>query len=135
MGSTRLEVLSNEECQRLLEGAVVGRVGVTVSAIPEILPVNYVMVDGDVVFRTGAGTKLYGATRNAPIAFEVDESDPVSLSGWSVLVVGFSEEVTDPEDAARALAILPDGWVLGEHEHVVRLSPNRISGRRIHRHE
>lgn len=131
MGSTRLEVLSDEECQRLLEGGVVGRVGVTVSAIPEILPVNYKLLDGDIVFRTGRGTKLHSATSGAPIAFEVDEADPVTLSGWSVLIVGFTEEVTDPEDIAHALAILPDGWVPHEHENVIRLTPSRISGRRI----
>src|SRR3974377_1661696 len=99
MGSTRLEVLSNEECQRLLEGGVMGRVGVTVSAIPEILPVNYTLLDGDIVFRTGRGTKLHSATSDAPIAFEVDEADPVTLSGWSVLVVGPPHEIPSPDDA------------------------------------
>ncbi len=128
---SRLEVLSDEECRRLLEGGVIGRVGVTVSAIPEVLPVNYKLLDGDIVFRTGRGTKLHAATSDAPIAFEIDESDPVTLSGWSVLVVGLTEEVTDPEEIARALAILPDGWVPHEHEHVIRLTPARVSGRRI----
>ena len=131
MVSTRLEVLSDEECHRLLEHAVVGRVGVTVSAIPEILPVNYTLIDGDIVFRTGRGTKLHAATSDAPIAFEVDEADPVTLTGWSVLVVGLTEELTDPEEIARAFAILPNGWVPQEHEHVIRLTPARVSGRRI----
>ena len=129
--STRLEVLSTEDCYRLLRGGLVGRVGVTVSAIPEVLPVNYTLLEGDIVFRTGRDTSLYAATRDVPIAFEVDESDPVTLSGWSVLAVGLTEEVTDPEEIARALAILPDSWAPHEHAHVIRLTPARISGRRI----
>jgi len=102
-----------------------------VSAIPEVLPVNYTLLEGDIVFRTGLGTKLCAATRDAPIAFEVDESDPATLSGWSVLAVGITEEVTDPEEIAQVLAILPDGWVPYEHVQVIRLAPIRVSGRRI----
>lgn len=131
--STHLEMLGTEECLRLLEAGAVGRVGVTVSGVPEVLPVNYRVIDGNVVFRTGSGTKLHAATRHAPIAFEVDESDPETLAGWSVLVVGFSEEVTDPGEVAQALGMLPNGWVAGDREHVVRLTPSRISGRRLRR--
>ena len=129
--STRLEVLSTEECRRNLQRGVVGRVAITVQGVPEILPVNYTMIGDNIVFRSGQGTKLHAATRDSPIAFEVDESDPVTLTGWSVLVVGFSKEVTDPDEIDRALAVLPDGWVPGEHEHIVRLEPLRITGRRI----
>lgn len=128
---THLEILDTSECFRLLESAAIGRVGVTVSALPEVLPVYYVMVDGDILFRTGAGTKLDAAARKAVVAFEVDGADTTTRSGWSVLVVGTSEEVTDPDHAVRALGLLPDGWVPGEHQRIVRLTPRRISGRRI----
>jgi uncharacterized protein len=126
--STRLDVLGSDECYRLLEGGVVGRVGITVLAVPEVLPVSYRLLDGDIVFRTGQGTKLCAATSDAPIAFEIDGSDPAALSGWSVLVLGLTKEVTDPEEIARALAILPNGWVPQEQQHVIRLSPARVSG-------
>lgn len=130
--STRLEVLTTEECHQLLKSGLIGRVGVTVGGIAEILPVNYTMVEDDtIVFRTGLGTKLYAATSDAPIAFEVDYSDQETLSGWSVLVVGMSKEVTDPNEILEALAILPDGWVPNERQHVIRLVPSRVSGRRI----
>lgn len=130
--STRLEVLTTEECHQLLKSGLIGRVGVTVGGIAEILPVNYTMVEDDtIVFRTGLGTKLYAATSDAPIAFEVDYSDQETLSGWSVLVVGMSKEVTHPNEILEALAILPDGWVPNERQHVIRLVPSRVSGRRI----
>jgi len=131
--SARLEVLSAEECLQLLARGVIGRVGITVHAMPEVLPVNFRLINGDIVFRTGDGTKLHAATSDAPIAFEVDESDAETLSGWSVLAIGIAHEVTDPDQIANALAVLPDGWVPGEHEHLIRVTPLRLSGRRLSR--
>jgi uncharacterized protein len=133
MESTTLDVLTIDECQWLLRENVgsVGRIGVSVGAVPEVLPVNFAMSGGDIVFRTSRGTKLHAAATNAVVAFEVDGSDEVS--GWSVLVVGQASEVTDPADIAAALAVIPDGWAPGEHEHVVRLEATRVTGRRIRR--
>jgi nitroimidazol reductase NimA-like FMN-containing flavoprotein (pyridoxamine 5'-phosphate oxidase superfamily) len=85
------------------------------------------------VVRTGTGTKLHAATRNAVLAFEIDGSH--GSSGWSVLVGGQSSEVTEISQITTALAAIPDGWVPGEHEHVIRITPSRVSGRRIHHHE
>lgn len=133
MAGTTLETLTTEECYRLLydNAASVGRVGVSVQAIPEILPVHFAIIDGDIVFRSGRGTKLYTATQSAVLAFELDQSD--SFSGWSVLVVGRSAEVTDPSKIAAAMAVIPDGWVSGEHEHIIQIKPSRVTGRRITR--
>jgi nitroimidazol reductase NimA-like FMN-containing flavoprotein (pyridoxamine 5'-phosphate oxidase superfamily) len=128
---TRLEALSTEECYRLLRSGVVGRVGVTVGAIPEILPINYTVLGEEIVFRTGAGTKLHAAACDAPIAFEVDDYDSKTGVGWSVLAVGVSKEVTDEGEVAQALSKLPNGWVPHDRDHVVRLDPSRLSGRRI----
>lgn len=130
--NTRLEILTAKECVQLLKGRAIGRVGITVGGLPEILPVNYATLEDDtIVFRTGVGTKLHAATSDTPIAFEVDDSDLDALSGWSVLVLGISTEVSDPDEIVRALSMLPDGWVPHEHHHVIRLVPSRISGRRI----
>ena len=56
-----LELLSPEECEQLLAQQSIGRVGISMGALPVVLPVNYAMLDGDVVIRTGAGTKLDAA--------------------------------------------------------------------------
>ena len=61
-----LEILDEHECRRLLASQCIGRVGVTIGALPAIFPVNYVTVDGDIVFRTGEGTKLRAALERAP---------------------------------------------------------------------
>lgn len=135
MENAILDVLTMDECQWLLRdnAGIIGRVGVSMGAIPEIFPVHFAMIDGDVVFRTGRGTKLHAAAVSATIVFEIDGSDDVF--GWSVLVVGRASEMTDAANIATALAVIPGGWAPGEHEHIVRLEATRVTGRRIHRHE
>lgn len=126
-----LEVLTEEQCLELLAVGPVGRVGVTIHGLPVILPVNYALVDGDIVFRTSDGTKLHAATDHAVIAFEVDTQDADSHSGWSVLAIGRSSSVTDEEEqiALDQYEITP--WAGGERNKYVRLRPELISGRRI----
>jgi nitroimidazol reductase NimA-like FMN-containing flavoprotein (pyridoxamine 5'-phosphate oxidase superfamily) len=126
-----LELLDEDECRELLASARVGRVGVTIAGLPVILPVNYGYVDGEIVFRTSAGTKLHAASDRAIIAFEVDAYDAEAHTGWSVLVIGHSLAVDDAvENAALdAHAITP--WAGGPRDTYVRLRPEMITGRRI----
>jgi uncharacterized protein len=126
-----LELLTEEECIELLAPGGVGRVGVTIAGLPVIMPVNYAYVGGDVVFRTGEGTKLNAATQRAVVAFEVDAYDPDASSGWSVLVIGRSSVVTDPMELGRldGYGIIP--WANGTRNNYVRLQPELVTGRRI----
>jgi len=131
MARGRLSVLDTVECLLLLSQAQFGRVAVTVVARPEIFPVYFCLMDGDIVFRTGAGTKLYAVATGAVVAFEADEFDPRALSGWSVMVTGPCSGERNPAKVAEARRRLPDGWVPGGHDHIVRITPHKISGRRI----
>ncbi len=131
MPSGRLEVISKEDCLALLRQATIGRVAVSAGAIPEIFPVHFCLIDDAIVFRAGRGTTLHKASRHAVVAFEVDDFDIDGRHGWSVLVVGPSEEVTQPEEIATAKQRLVDGWVPGARDHVLRIPLHRISGRRI----
>jgi nitroimidazol reductase NimA-like FMN-containing flavoprotein (pyridoxamine 5'-phosphate oxidase superfamily) len=126
-----LELLTEAECRSLLASGSIGRVGVTVGALPVILPVNYAYVDGAIVFRTAEGTKLRAAVDRAVIAFEVDEYDEALQHGWSVLAVGQASEVADEAELAtfRALGLAP--WADGTRTHYVRLVPEMLTGRRI----
>ena len=124
--------LAPDECLRLLAGTTVGRVALTSKALPVILPVNYAM-DGDtVVIRTRPGSLLATSReRGVVVAFEVDELDRQTCSGWSVLVTGTLREITDVGELARAeqLPLVP--WVGGDRRHFVRITPGLLSGRRI----
>jgi nitroimidazol reductase NimA-like FMN-containing flavoprotein (pyridoxamine 5'-phosphate oxidase superfamily) len=106
-------------------------VAVTVAALPAIFPVNYAVLDGDIVFLTGDGTKLRAALTRAVVAFEVDHIDPAHASGWSVMAIGVAEETTDPDDV-RAIAELGLRPLAGgDRSHAVRIRPEFVSGRRI----
>jgi nitroimidazol reductase NimA-like FMN-containing flavoprotein (pyridoxamine 5'-phosphate oxidase superfamily) len=126
-----LEILSEDECWRLIEMPGIGRVGVTVGALPAIFPVNYAAPDHTIVFRTADGTKLRAAVEHAVVVFEVDHADPLYHDGWSVQVVGVAEPVEHDDDPARHAAVAP--WASGDRSNYVRIRPEMVSGRRISR--
>ena len=126
-----LEILSEDECRALLGGGGVGRVAVTIGALPAVLPVNYSLLGGDIVFLTGQGLKLRAALDRAVVAFEVDSIDAAMRAGWSVLAVGIAEEITDETDLARARALDIRPLAGGNRAHFVRVRPDFLSGRRI----
>ena len=101
-GGGELVELTRSECLRLLAGDVIGRVVFTDSALPTVQPVNYVLDDEEIIFRTANGSKLAAATRNAVVAFQLDHFDTTTRSGWSVLGVGEAYEVVDPVPSERA---------------------------------
>ena len=123
-----LEELSRDECLQLLGTLSIGRIAVpTAQGSPLVVPVNYVLDDEVVVFRTGPGSKLHGL-RQHPVSFQVDSIDPLRRTGWSVLVQGVAYEATPFE--VKQLTVEP--WTGGEKQHWVRLIPLEVSGRRIH---
>lgn len=126
-----LDELSRAECLRLLRSRRVGRVAVTIAALPAVLPVNYAMLGDDIVFRTMPGTKLTAAAMNTVVAFEIDEADEATRSGWSVMVIGMAEEIVDPAELQAAADLDLETWVDGAADHVVRVRCDRISGRRV----
>jgi nitroimidazol reductase NimA-like FMN-containing flavoprotein (pyridoxamine 5'-phosphate oxidase superfamily) len=129
--STRLEVLDRRECLALLAATPVGRIIFTHRALPAVEPVNFVL-DGDtIVIRTGPGAKLTAAGKNAVVAFEIDEIDINEHTGWSVTVVGRSEEVRDEAERSRLARLPLRPWAPGEHDHFIRIRIEVVTGRRI----
>jgi nitroimidazol reductase NimA-like FMN-containing flavoprotein (pyridoxamine 5'-phosphate oxidase superfamily) len=125
-----LVVLSREECLELLAGATLGRIGVSVGALPLVLPVNF-CVDGDhIVLRTGAGTKLDAASRHAVVSFEVDDIDPHFHGGWSVVVTGMAAPLASEAELARARALPLVPWA-APGDRYVAITLEDVSGRRI----
>jgi nitroimidazol reductase NimA-like FMN-containing flavoprotein (pyridoxamine 5'-phosphate oxidase superfamily) len=133
MSNRQIEELSPRECLDLLKGSHLGRLAFIdrVGVLPIIVPVNYVVHAGSVVFRTGAGTKLAAAVRGEPVAFEVDGLDELRAVGWSVVVRGHAEEVQDPAELADLQLAPPKPWAPGDKPYLVRVTQSKISGRRI----
>jgi hypothetical protein len=126
-----LEILDRDECLRLLDQAVLGRIGISSGALPTILPVNFRLVNERIVFRTGRGTKLDAATENAVVAFEVDDLDAMGHAGWSVVVIGMAHEVRDLEERDALEGIPIPRWAPSEDGRVVSVSTDIVSGRRL----
>lgn len=125
-----LEVLPRSTCLELLGRVTVGRLALNVGPLPVVLPVNFHLLDGDIVVRTAAGSKLYAAISDALVAFEADEVDPTTHSGWSVLVRGHAPEIADPEELEEARAHAPMPWGSPRADRFLRLRVERVSGRR-----
>ncbi len=127
-----LKVLAERECIQLLASRVLGRVAVVVDGEARVFPVNYLVDGDDIVFRTGEGTKLDAARAGALVTFEVDDSDPLYHTGWSVMVTGPLEAVTELRELRRMHGLPVRAWGR-DGRHVVRMPIARVSGRRIER--
>ncbi|MEV4310164.1 pyridoxamine 5'-phosphate oxidase family protein [Nonomuraea sp. NPDC049624] len=131
LDSSGLQVLSREECLRLLSSTPIGRIVFTDRALPAVQPVNFCLDGERVVIRTSIGSKLAAATRHAVVAFEADEFDPAMRTGWSVTAVGHARAVTDPAETARLAALPLSPWAPGSRDHYVVVDAEQLSGRRI----
>lgn len=125
-----LEMLSHRECLQLLTGAQVGRVVFTAAALPAVVPVTFAILDNAVVMCTAPDTRLAAAADGGVLAFEIDEVEPRSRTGWSVVVTGVAELMTDPLMRSRIHGMVAP-WAPGRHDVFIRLPLTVVSGRRI----
>lgn len=124
------EPLSWDDCIDRLRAGSVGRIAVTHRALPAIVPVNYALTGGRVLFRTEPGGMLAHACRDAVVAFEVDDLDPSGRSGWSVLAVG-TAELLEGGASLRAAETGLVAAVGGGRDQFVAISIGQLTGRII----
>lgn len=103
------EHLDRQTCYALLSRALIGRLVFTQGALPAVEPVRFTLEGHDVVVGTEQGLDLPAASRLAVVAFEADEYDEVTRTGWCVVLIGRSHA-----DGNR-----------------VRIMPEIVRGRRI----
>jgi nitroimidazol reductase NimA-like FMN-containing flavoprotein (pyridoxamine 5'-phosphate oxidase superfamily) len=128
----RLEELEVSECLRLLVSANVGRLGYSTAEEQRIVPLNYVLADGHLVFRTSPYSEVGRFARSHQVAFQVDAIDTFLHSGWSVQVSGVAEELPSESLRAMDLGETPEPWAEGVRSLYLRLPLNRATGRRVH---
>jgi len=124
-----MTVLTPSECLELLAGASVGRVGVSIGALPAILPVHFALLEGSVIFQTSPGSSLDAATNGTVVAFQADDFVDPGPRSWSVLLQGVAAEVSDPEELAAAQRIPMRRWPAPDRGRWVRIQPATVSGR------
>ena len=131
--------LDEAECLRLVAAHEVGRVAYAGRFGPTVLPVNYRLYEGSIVFRTGQDSPMDEDLRTGisnaeyKIAFEIDEFDPAGREGWSVLVQGSAHHVTSDAERASVTRAGVTPWPGGPKEQYIRVRPTRITGRQVRR--
>lgn len=134
-----LERLDEAECLRLIAPGGIGRVAYTGTYDLTVLPVNYKLHNGAILFRTSADSLTVDDLRTGfegseyRVAFEVDDFSHASRDGWSVLVQGPAHHLDDEAERAEALTAGLEAWPGGERDHFIKISPMRVTGRRIRR--
>jgi nitroimidazol reductase NimA-like FMN-containing flavoprotein (pyridoxamine 5'-phosphate oxidase superfamily) len=126
-----LRTLTPAECFELLESGGIGRVGFSSADGITMLPVNFAVAAKAVIFRTAPDT-LLALYANAQVSFETDRFDEALHEGWSVLIQGRAHMVTQEPEVRRLqdrTRLQP--WAPGARDVYVRITPTRVSGRRI----
>ncbi len=139
MSEVVLEELEEAECLRLIAPGGIGRLVFAGRFDLTVLPVNYKLHDGAILFRTtqhgSTDEDLRTGIAHAEyrVAFEVDEFDQQAREGWSVLIQGPAHHLDSEAERAEAAAAGVVPWPDGVREHYIRITPARITGRRIRR--
>jgi nitroimidazol reductase NimA-like FMN-containing flavoprotein (pyridoxamine 5'-phosphate oxidase superfamily) len=134
-GRTWLEMIQPEACWHLIGSEPIGRVSILVDGLPEIYPVNHLVDQRTILFRTDPGSKLRGLVNSPMMCFEVDGVDEGNQLGWSVMVKGRAVQLNTASamDRVKDLPVTP--WAQGEKSHWIRIEPVEVTGRRIRPHE
>ena len=123
--------LSAVECQELLATAHVGRLSLTMRALPVVLPVNYGYLGGTVILALGDGPAQRALSLGNIIGLGVDNAH-LPEPFWTVLVIGRASEITDPAACAeyRRLGLTAHTDGPASASHFMRLTPDIMTGDR-----
>lgn len=123
--------LSRAECLHLLRQKSLGRVAFQTANGLRVFPLNYVVHDDRIVFRTLPYGVIARSIRASDVAFEVDDVDEELRSGWSVLAVGRCQRLEEPELTSFRHSEVPQPWVEGTRELYFAIRWKGLSGRRL----
>jgi hypothetical protein len=116
-------LIPEPQCWELLASASVGRIALSIHALPAILPVQYYL-DGRTLAVCLGHRELPERSLNAVVAFAADAIDPQTRSGWSVQVQGRSATPRQPQIDTAC------GWPAAGQ--IVQIKPEIITGHRMH---
>lgn len=132
-----VEDLSAEECWRLLAAAPLGRLATAVvdpatgELSLDVFPVNFLVHEGAIFFRTGPGAKLMELTANDKVAFEVDGE--TGLATWSVVVHGRAHRLMMDREIEESGVLELETVHPTDKWNYVRITVDSITGIRLGR--
>jgi hypothetical protein len=133
LDSSGLVLLDQDECLSLLATAAVGRIALSIQALPVVLPVNYALVSDGILIRTGGGAAFDQACDRAVVGFEIDGYDAVSHTGWSVLVQGHARLLEAPAELVEAHRVGLTPWGNPGADTFIKVGLDVVTGRRLGR--
>ncbi len=132
--AVKLTPLELAECLYLLSSCEIGRFVFQDRMLLNAHPVHYVLDGASVVFRTEHGAKFRAASQRTVVVFEVDDINPRTGEGWSVVVRGPAELVTQPYEVELVTEALPRQWAYDEPTDFIRVPLDVVQGRRFNGH-
>lgn len=126
-GREPTRALTESECWDRIHAAPYGRIAVAAADEIDVFPINHAVLDGTIVFRTAAGTKLLELTIRQRVVFEIDGAD--DAEAYSVVVKGVAEEFDRDADVLEAEASGATPWAPEPKDRWVRITPTAVTGR------
>lgn len=126
-----VHVLSDDEALELLASQTLGRLVERVGEQVEIFPINYVVDDRRLIFRTAPGTKLAGAVTADEVLVETDRV--TRDEAWSVIVRGPAMILDHDDEIERAEQLDLRPLIPTVKQVFVAVEIESISGRRFQR--
>lgn len=128
--------LTDDEALALLSTKTFGRLVVHRKDDLDLFPLNYLVHDGKILFRTAEGTKLFSLNLNGDVLFEADDVDQTGDGegeAWSVIIKGTARILTDSDDIHTADELPLKPWLPTLKFNYVEIAPSEggISGRRF----
>jgi hypothetical protein len=114
------EEMDDAECWRMLGTQSVGRIALSIAALPAILPVQYYIDGNEIAVCLGHNKLPQRSIDGAVVAFSSDFIDLADRSGWSVQVLG---QATVPRPAG-----VPTDCGSSSAGQIVHLKPVTLKG-------
>jgi len=100
--------LTKSQCERILLGSMIGRIGCYSSGKSYVVPITYVFDNGYIYAHSKEGLKIRMMRKNPEVCFQVDQID--NMANWrSVILWGKFEELKNSAEQEKALKIIING--------------------------
>ncbi len=121
--------LDRSTCLSLLSSVGLGRVGLSVDALPVIVPVGFHVSGDRIVFALCPSDRAAASVNGVVVVFEADDVDPMTGDGWTVMVQGPARVLADPVAHGGRGHTVPECVGPDEAYELVAMSTDVITGR------
>lgn len=122
--------IARDRCLALLEAAEFGRLAFNNGDGPTIRPVNHRVMQETIIVRTTPDSPA-AALSGHKVAFEVDQIDASTHSGWSVVATGTATPITDIDEIVAASHPRRRPWAEGDRGQFLKVTIDEINGREL----